>query len=127
MGGRRGGRLFEAGRLLTFSAFSMDAYSRWARIRGWALIRINTVRLTMPCLSRFELYSRWVPLLSASSHNITVRLLDLIVTQIFVKLGLKLKGDTPIRIFRVLFHFLKEPALLFKKSKRCLKVFSSFF
>ena len=40
---RRGGCLFEAGRLLTFSAFRMGAYSRWALIRGWALIRINTV------------------------------------------------------------------------------------
>ena len=40
---RWGGRLFEAGLLLTFSAFSMGAYSRWALIRGWALIRINTV------------------------------------------------------------------------------------
>ena len=39
----RGGRLFEAGRLLTFSTFRMGAYSRWALIRGWALIRINTV------------------------------------------------------------------------------------
>ena len=38
-----GGRLFEAGRLLTFSAFRMGAYSRWALIRGWALIRLNTV------------------------------------------------------------------------------------
>ena len=38
-----GGRLFEAGRLLTFSAFRIGAYSRWALIRGWALIRINTV------------------------------------------------------------------------------------
>ena len=38
-----GGRLFEAGRLLTFSAFGMGAYSRWALIRGWALNRINTV------------------------------------------------------------------------------------
>ena len=38
-----GGRFFEAGRLLTFSAFRMGAYSRWALIRGWALIRINTV------------------------------------------------------------------------------------
>ena len=36
-------RLFEAGRLLTFSTFRMGAYSRWALIRGWALIRINTV------------------------------------------------------------------------------------
>ena len=33
-----GGRLFEAGHLLTFSAFRMGAYSRWALIRGWALI-----------------------------------------------------------------------------------------
>ena len=38
-----GSRLFEAGRLLTFSAFRMGAYSRWALIQGWALIRINTV------------------------------------------------------------------------------------
>ena len=30
-----------AGRLLTFSAFRMDAYLRWALIRGWALIRIK--------------------------------------------------------------------------------------
>ena len=37
------GHLFEAGRLLTFSAFRTGAYSRWALIRGWALIRINTV------------------------------------------------------------------------------------
>ena len=36
VGGRRGGRLFEAGRLLSFSAFRMGAYSRWA-----ALIRIK--------------------------------------------------------------------------------------
>ena len=38
-----GGRLFKAGRLLTFSTFRMGAYSRQALIRGWALIRINTV------------------------------------------------------------------------------------
>ena len=38
-----GERLFEAGRLLTFSAFRMGAYSRWELIQGWALIRINTV------------------------------------------------------------------------------------
>ena len=43
LGGGGGGRLFEAGRLLSFSAFRMGAYSRWALIRGWALIRINTV------------------------------------------------------------------------------------
>ena len=41
----RGGRLFEAGHLLTFSTFRMGACSRWALIRGWALIRINTVNV----------------------------------------------------------------------------------
>ena len=45
----RGGRLFEAGRLLTFSAFRIGAYSRWALIRGWALIRINTVYYYCVC------------------------------------------------------------------------------
>ena len=47
MGGRwgEGGRLFEAGRLSNFLAFRMGAYSRWALIRGWALIRINTVNI----------------------------------------------------------------------------------
>ena len=38
-----GGRGNESGCLLTFSALRMGAYSRWALIRGWALIRINTV------------------------------------------------------------------------------------
>ena len=38
-----GGRLFEAGRLLTFSVFRMGAYLRWALIRGWVLIQIYTV------------------------------------------------------------------------------------
>ena len=42
-GGGGGGRLFEEGHLLTFSAFRMDAYSRWVLIWNWALIRINTV------------------------------------------------------------------------------------
>ena len=45
LGGGGGGRLFEAGRLLTFSAFRMGSYSRWALIRGWALIRINAVNI----------------------------------------------------------------------------------
>ena len=44
IGRGRGRRLFEAGRLLIFSAFRMGAYSRRALIRGWALIRINTVQ-----------------------------------------------------------------------------------
>ena len=44
IGSEEGGeRLFGAGHLLTFSAFRMGAYSMWALIRGWALIRINTV------------------------------------------------------------------------------------
>ena len=49
MGGRWGGagRLFEAGRLLTFSTFSMGAYSRWALVLGWALIQVNTVCIKM--------------------------------------------------------------------------------
>ena len=38
-----GGHLFEAGCLLTFSAFRMGAYLRWTLIRGWVLIQINTV------------------------------------------------------------------------------------
>ena len=59
-GGRWGGRLFEAGRLLTFSAVSMGAYSRWAVIRGWALIRINTVVPTR--FSHFFLLNDFSPL-----------------------------------------------------------------
>ena len=38
-----GGRLFEAGHLLTFSTVRIGAYSRRVLTRGWALIRINTV------------------------------------------------------------------------------------
>ena len=44
LSGRGRGRcLLEAERLLTFSAFRMSGYSSWALIRGWVLIRINTV------------------------------------------------------------------------------------
>ena len=78
--GGGGGRLFEAGRLLTFSPFrvglirggrlfevgaysrwalirggclfEVGAYSRWALIRGWVLNRINTV-IKVPILSKF--------------------------------------------------------------------------
>ena len=45
LGGGGGGRLFEAGRLLTFSAFRMGACSRWALIRCWVLIRISVYKL----------------------------------------------------------------------------------
>ena len=48
IGRRRGGRLFEVGRLLVFSPFRMGAYSKWALIRGWALVRINTVNGKLP-------------------------------------------------------------------------------
>ena len=41
-----GGRAWSGGRhLLTFSAFRMGTYLRWVLIRGWTLIRINTVVL----------------------------------------------------------------------------------
>ena len=43
MEGGGGGRVFEAGRLLIFSAVRMGTYSRWVLIRGSALNRINTV------------------------------------------------------------------------------------
>ena len=51
IGRRRGGRLFETGRLLTFSTFRMGVYSRWALIRGWALIRMNTVSSSIENIS----------------------------------------------------------------------------
>ena len=38
-----GGPLFEAGCLLTFSAFRTGAYSRRVKIRGWAPMLINMV------------------------------------------------------------------------------------
>ena len=43
--------LFEAGCLLTFSAFRMGTYSRWALIRGWVLIPINMVSFIIPKFS----------------------------------------------------------------------------
>ena len=50
-----GGRLFEAWRLLTFSAFRMGACSRRALIPGWALIRINTVTtIKIKCPNNFS-------------------------------------------------------------------------
>ena len=54
MGGGGGGRLFEAGRLLTFSTFRMGAYSRWALIRGWALIRIKSRYMQVQNLRRAD-------------------------------------------------------------------------
>ena len=58
MGGGGGGRLFEAERLLTFSAFRMGAYSRWALILGWALIRINTVVMILQLFLSFFLLAK---------------------------------------------------------------------
>ena len=60
-----GGHLFEAGRLLTFSAFRMGIYSRWALIRGWALIRINAVAKVSKCLR----YTKGVAVLEVTSSN----------------------------------------------------------
>ena len=37
------GREWGGGGRFNFAAFRMGAYSRWALIRGWALIRINMV------------------------------------------------------------------------------------
>ena len=54
-----GGRLFEAGHLLTFSAFRMGAYWRWALIRGWALIRINTVLMKCSSSNSFVGFNRF--------------------------------------------------------------------
>ena len=47
-------RLFEAGRLLTFSTFTMGAYLRWVLIGGWVLIRINMVSLEPLLISRLN-------------------------------------------------------------------------
>ena len=49
-----GGRLFDPGRLLTFSALRMGAYLRWALIRGWVLIQINTVNNLMKNCSNLQ-------------------------------------------------------------------------
>ena len=51
------------GRLLTFSAFKMGAYSRWALIRGWALIRINTVTnfVMLATISSTDLFRAAIP------------------------------------------------------------------
>ena len=45
---------FEAGRSLAFSAFRMGAYSGCALIQGWALIRINTVLVSLIILFGLE-------------------------------------------------------------------------
>ena len=58
MGWGGGGCLFEAGRLLTFSAFRMGAYSRWV------LIRINTVTAIKVTATWFKLSWKSTGLLS---------------------------------------------------------------
>ena len=45
-------------RLLTFPAFRMGAYSRWALIRGLALIRINTVVTKSLKIQRLNFFLR---------------------------------------------------------------------
>ena len=57
------GRLFEAGRLLTFPTYRVGAYSRWTLIRGWALNQINAVHVQV--LNKKGLpYFYWVLLFS---------------------------------------------------------------
>ena len=46
--------------LLTFSAFGMGAYSRWALIWGWALIRINTVSQSTRYVKSRHIFLNWV-------------------------------------------------------------------
>ena len=49
-----GGCLFMAGRLLTFSAFRMGTYLRWALIfRGWVLVGINRVNFNFSWSPQF--------------------------------------------------------------------------
>ena len=41
------------------------------------IYRLNTkIRLTMLCLSGFDLYSRWVPLILFSPYELKIQLLD---------------------------------------------------
>ena len=63
---------FEYERLLTFSAFRMGAYSKWALIQGWALIGINTVLdLSAGSLSTDMLFFvfNWKNLVASSTHS----------------------------------------------------------
>ena len=72
MGGGGSGRLFKDGRLLTFSAFGMGAYSKWALIRGWALIRIITVcKVSHPKMKSINISLGNFPLL-LESDNVNV-------------------------------------------------------
>ena len=66
-----GGRLFEAGRLLTFPASRMGAYSRWALIRVWALIRINITlfRLARKSKQSGFFWTRTVRILGCDSQD----------------------------------------------------------
>ena len=49
------------GRLLNFWTLRVGAYSRWALIRGWALIRINTVLKKMTCEVRMYAFEYPLP------------------------------------------------------------------
>ena len=56
MGGRWGGDEH----LLTFSACRMGAYSRWALIRGWVLIQVNTVFTKGSLTQELVTYKKWL-------------------------------------------------------------------
>ena len=60
--------LIRGERLLNFSAVRMGAYSRWALIRGWALIRMNTLYcLTLRFWFSFLMAWQWKTAIRTSS------------------------------------------------------------
>ena len=56
------------GRLLNFWTLRVGAYSRWALIRGWALIRINTVVTLLPIILAPSWW-RWGGGVGRSGHS----------------------------------------------------------
>ena len=99
IGIRRGGRLFEAGRLLTFPAFRMGAYS------GWARIRINTVFIkgccccsssVKQCLSSVN-HEQFLMQMTQNCMHSNCKCLQILAEEDFT---LKLLRGTPIKIFR---------------------------
>ena len=66
------------GRLLNFWTLRVGAYSRWALIRGWALIRINTVVVQQQNKTRFAI--------STSSVTFLVLVFELLLVPSVVSL-----------------------------------------
>ena len=106
--GGGGGRLFKAGHLLTFSAFRMGAYSRCALIRGWALIRINTVRV------RFAGFSCNIYITEQSKFEITYFKKKTNQRKRFCSRKFKLAVYCPM----ICFKFSRKIRKLFHKNER---------